>query len=202
LQLLVFQTFFGWQFASIFHPFLPAQLLLTDLNEGGVTMARTDCLPPSSNPVTSSTKAPEVLIVEDEKLLRLMIAKLLQVSGYRVFTCGDSLQALELVEKKSFDLVITDLMMAGATGMDVLRATRKCQPRAKVIIITGTPSSQTLLEAKREGAYAYLRKPFQLKQFLSILKDAIEHTRMRYGYRCQGKDGSEISETGTKNAEL
>jgi DNA-binding NtrC family response regulator len=113
-------------------------------------------------------KAPEVLIVEDEKLLRLMIAKLLQVSGYRVFMCRDSLQALELVEKKSFDLVITDLMMAGATGMDVLRATRKCQPRAKVIIITGTPSSQTLLEAKREGAYAYLRKPFQLKQFLSI----------------------------------
>ena len=85
-------------------------------------MAHTDCLPPSSNPVTSSMKAPEVLIVEDEKLLRLMIAKLLQVSGYRVFTCGDSLQALELVEQKSFDLVITDLMMAGATGMDVLRA--------------------------------------------------------------------------------
>jgi len=165
-------------------------------------MAHTDCLPPSSNPVTSSMKAPEVLIVEDEKLLRLMIAKLLQVSGYRVFTCGDSLQALELVEKKSFDLVITDLMMAGATGMDVLRATRKCQPRAKVIIITGTPSSQTLLEAKREGAYAYLRKPFQLKQFLSILKDAIEHTRMRYGYQYQGKEGREISESGTRNVEL
>jgi DNA-binding NtrC family response regulator len=74
-------------------------------------------------------------------------------------------------------------MMAGGTGMDVLRATRKCQPRAKVIIITGTPSAQTFLEAKREGAYAYLHKPFQLKQFLSILKDAIEHTRLRYGYQ-------------------
>ena len=64
-----------------------------------------------------------MLIIEDEKLLRLMIAKLLQVSGYRVFTCGDSRQALELVEKKSFDLVITDLVMSGATGMEVLRAT-------------------------------------------------------------------------------
>ena len=152
-------------------------------------MARTDCPLSNTNPVTASITPPEVLIVEDEKLLRLMIAKLLQVSGYRVFTCGDSLQALELVEQKSFDLVITDLMMAGATGMDVLRATRKCQPRAKVIIITGTPSSQTLLEAKREGAYAYLRKPFQLKQFLSILRDAIEHTRMRDGYQYQGREG-------------
>jgi DNA-binding NtrC family response regulator len=138
--------------------------------------------------------APEVLIVEDEKLLRLMMAKLLQVSGYRVFMCRDSLQALELVEKKTFDLIIADLMMAGATGMDVLRATRKCQPRAKVIIITGTPSSQTLLEAKRQGAYAYLRKPFQLKQFLSILKDAIEHTRMRDGFRYKGGDGRGVRE--------
>ena len=152
-------------------------------------MARMDCPPARSNPIISSMKAPEVLIVEDEKLLRLMIAKLLQVSGYRVFICSDSLQALELVEKKSFDLIITDLMMAGATGMDVLRATRKCHPRAKVIITTGTPSSETLLEAKREGAYAYLRKPFQLKQFLSILKDAIEHTKLLQGYQYEEGDG-------------
>ena len=159
-------------------------------------MVRTDCPLSSSNPATSSIKAPEVLIVEDEKLLRLMIAKLLQVSGYRVYMCRDSLQALELVERKTFDLIITDLMMAGATGMDVLRATRKCQPWAKVIIITGTPSSETLLEAKREGAYAYLRKPFQLKQFLFILKDAIEHTRMRDGYQCQGGERSGVREEG------
>ena len=159
-------------------------------------MVRMDCPPTSANPVTSSMNAPEVLIVEDEKLLRLMIAKLLQVSGYRVFMCRDSLQALELVERKSFDLVITDLMTAGATGMEVLRATRKFQPRAKVIIITSTPSSQTLLEAKREGAYAYLRKPFQLKQFLSILKDAIEHTRMWDGCQCQGGN-----ERGTREVE-
>jgi DNA-binding NtrC family response regulator len=151
-------------------------------------MVRMDCPPARSSPIISSMKAPEVLIVEDEKLLRLMMAKLLQVSGYRVFICRDSLQALELVGKKSFDLIITDLMMAGATGMDVLRATRKCHPRAKVIITTGTPSSETLLEAKREGAYAYLRKPFQLKQFLSILQDAIEHTRMCDSYQYQGRD--------------
>ena len=157
-------------------------------------MARMDCPTARSNPTISSMKAPEVLIVEDDKLLRLMMAKLLQVSGYRVFMCRDSLQALELVAKKTFDLVITDLLMAGATGMDVLRATRKCQPRAKVIIITGTPSSQTLLEAKRQGAYAYLRKPFQLKQFLSILKDAIEHTRMRDGYQYQGGEGRGVRE--------
>ena len=125
-----------------------------------------------------------------------MMAKLLQVSGYKVYTCGDGLQAVELIEKELFDLVITDLMMPGATGLEVLRATRKCQPCTKVIIITGTPSSETLLEAKLEGAYAYLRKPFQLKHFLSILKDAVEHTRL-----CYGQGSRRDFEVGSRNAE-
>ena len=147
-------------------------------------------------PLNSTTNAPKVLVAEDEKVLLLMMARLLQFSGYKVYTCSDGLEALELVGKESFDLVVTDMMMPGATGMEVLQATRRRQPRAKVIIITGTPSSETLLEAKREGAYAYLRKPFQLKHFLSVLKDAIEHSRLRYG---QGhrKD----CEVGNRNVE-
>jgi CheY-like chemotaxis protein len=134
-----------------------------------------------SKAATATSDVPKVLVAEDEKVLRLMMAKLLQVSGYKVYTCGDGLQALELVGKESFDLVVTDMMMPGATGMEVLRATRRSQPRAKVILVTGTPSPETLLEARREGAYAYLRKPFQLRHFLSVLKDAVEHSRLRDG---------------------
>lgn len=159
-------------------------------------MAQTDHLPSGSNSVTPTGEAPKVLVAENEKLLRLMMAKLLQVSGYKVFTCGDGAQALELIGKESFDLVITDMMMDGATGMEVLRATRKSQPRAKVIIITGTPCSDTLLEAKRDGAYAYLCKPLQLRQFLLILKDAIEHSRLQDGYQLRRE-----LERGTRNLE-
>ena len=148
-------------------------------------MAGMDSLLSGSKPVNSRTDAPKVLVAEDEKVLLLMMARLLQFSGYKVYTCSDGLQALELVGKESFDLVVTDMMMPGATGMEVLRATRRRQPHTKVIIMTGTPSSETLLEAKREGAYAYLRKPFQLKHFLSVLKDAIEHSRLRYGQKSQ-----------------
>ncbi len=155
-----------------------------------------DYYPPGSEPKISTSDAPKVLVAEDEKLLRLMVAKLLQISGYRVYTCGNGLQALELIEKEFFDLVITDLVMPGATGLEVLRATRKCQPCTKVIIITGTPSSETLLEAKLEGAYAYLRKPFQLKHFLSILKDAVEHTML-----CHGQEYRRDFEEGSRNAE-
>jgi DNA-binding NtrC family response regulator len=144
----------------------------------------------SAKPIPPSKKVPAVLVVEKEKLLRLMMAKLLQVSGYRVYTCGDSPQALALIKERSFDLVITELMMEGANGIEVLRAIRRSQPRVKVIIVTSTPSSETLLEAKYEGAYAYLSKPLQLKHFLSVLKDAIEHTRLRDGYDYQREIGN------------
>lgn len=139
----------------------------------------------SSNLGAQKYSAPEVLIAEKDKLLRLMMAKLLQVSGYRVHTCGDGSQALNLVARQSFDLVITDLMMAGADGMEVLKFVKKVQPRTKVIMVTDTPSSETLLEAKYEGAYSYLRKPLQLRQFLLILRDAIEHSRLQEGYQLQ-----------------
>ena len=139
----------------------------------------------SSNPSPQKLSAPKVLIAEKDQLLRLMMAKLLQVSGYRVRTCGDGLQALGLIAKRSFDLVITDLMLVGAEGMEVLKSVKKLQPRAKVIVVTDTPSSETLLEAKYAGAYAYLRKPLQLRQFLLILKDAVEHSRLQEGYQLQ-----------------
>jgi len=157
-------------------------------------MANKDYL--SGNLSPHKLSAPEVLIAEKDKLLRLMMAKLLQVSGYRVRTCGDGLQALELIASKSFDLVITDLMLTGADGMEVLKSVHKLQPRAKVILVTDTPSSETLLEAKYEGAYSYLRKPLQLRQFLLILKDAIEHSRLRDSCQCQ-----QPTEVGVGNAE-
>ena len=157
-------------------------------------MANTDYL--SSNHSPQSLSAQEVLIAEKDKLLRMMMAKLLQVSGYRVRTCGDGLQALKLIASQSFDLVITDLMLAGADGMEVLKFVKKIQPRAKVVLVTDTPSSETLLEAKYEGAYSYLRKPLHLRQFLLILKDAVEHSRLRDGYQYQ-----QATEVGVGNAE-
>ena len=103
-------------------------------------------------------------------------------------------RSVRMKYRDTFDLFITDLMTAGTTGMDVFRATRKCHTRARAILITGAPSSQTPLEAKRQGLYAYLRKPFQQKQFLSILKDAIEHTRMRHGHQYQRGDERGVRE--------
>ena len=157
-------------------------------------MANTEYL--TTNVSRHKLSAPEVLIAEKDKLLRLMMAKLLQLSGYKVITCGNGLQALELIARQSFDLIIADLMLPGFGGMEVLKCVKENQPRAKVILVTDTPSSETLLEAKYEGAYSYLRKPLQLRQFLLILKDAIEHSRLRDS--CQHQQAIEV---GIGNAE-
>jgi CheY-like chemotaxis protein len=120
-----------------------------------------------------------VLIAEDDRVLRMMTAKLLEVSGYAVSCCVDGLEAIELIEKQSFDLILTDLIMPGASGIEVLKAARRYQARAMVVMITGSPSPQSLLEAKRQGAYAYLGKPFNIKHLLSILRNAVEQMRVR-----------------------
>ncbi len=136
---------------------------------------------PSFNPDPGSrhSRVPEALIVEDYEALREVVVRMVRVSGCKVYSCGDGLEAIKLIGKKPFDLVITDLMMPGADGMEVFRATRKSQPHALVIIVTGTPSSRTLLEAKSGGAYAYLNKPFELDNFQSILQEAVTHIRLR-----------------------
>jgi DNA-binding NtrC family response regulator len=157
-------------------------------------MAQIDCPEYIAKSKLSAKKSQKVLIAEDDKVLRLMTAKLLEVSGYQVSTCDDGQKAIQLIENNSYDLVITDLMMPGATGIEVLRATRRTQPRTMVIMITGSPSPQNLLEAKREGAYAYLQKPFNLKQFLSILQNAVEHIRTQDSYQpSNGKDYTSFS---------
>lgn len=165
-----------------------AQQLLNYHVDGDVTMEDKDYTSSCISPRQHSS--PMVLIAEKDELLRLMMAKLLQVSGYGVRTCGDGLQALELIARESFDLVITDLMLAGADGMEVLKSAKRLHPSAKVILVTDTPSSETLLEAKYEGAYSYLRKPLQLRQFLLILKDAVEHSRLRDS--CQYRQATEV----------
>ena len=73
---------------------------------------------PSFNPDPRSqhSRIPEALIVEDHEMLREIVARLVRVSGCKVHSCGDGLEAIELIGKKPFDLVITDLMIPGANG--------------------------------------------------------------------------------------
>ncbi|HEY4133253.1 MAG TPA: sigma-54 dependent transcriptional regulator [Gemmatimonadaceae bacterium] len=101
-----------------------------------------------------------VLVIDDDRTLREGCASLLQVEGYNVSTSGRGDEAIELVRRAPFDIVIIDLFMTPVSGMEILRATLTARPETIVLMMTGNPSVASSVEALRVGAWDYLPKPF------------------------------------------
>jgi DNA-binding NtrC family response regulator len=102
----------------------------------------------------------KILIIEDEHTLRESCASVLQHEGYDVTSCGRGETAREMVQRRSFDIVLTDLYMSEVSGMELLRTCLQTRPETLVIVMTGNPSVTSNLEALRAGAWDYLPKPF------------------------------------------
>jgi len=126
----------------------------------------------------TTDEALSVLIVDDDASFREVLVDVAARAGYDVLSCGDGGEALEFVRRQSVDLVITDLVMPGPDGLEVLKAVRQNCPEALVIIITGHASLQTAIEAIRQGAYDYIRKPFKLEEMELAIKNAGERIRL------------------------
>ena len=101
-----------------------------------------------------------LLIVDDDRTLREGCANILQLDGFNVQTNGRGDEAVELLRRKKFDIVLVDLFMTPVTGMDILAATLEAHRDTIVILMTGNPSVTTNIEALQAGAWDYLPKPF------------------------------------------
>ncbi len=115
-----------------------------------------------------------ILIVDDDKKLLALLESLLLEENHEVITCQTGLEAIERCRREHFDLLVTDLMMPGASGIEVLKESRRIQPDCLVIIITGYASLETAVEAIREGAYDYITKPFKLEELKIVVNNARE----------------------------
>jgi len=93
-----------------------------------------------------------VLVVEDERSMRDLLALMLRKEGYAVETADGGVQATSRLAKDPFDLVITDVSMPGMTGLELLRHIRRTSPEASVILMTAYGSKETAIEALNEGA--------------------------------------------------
>lgn len=101
-----------------------------------------------------------VLVVDDEAVIRDGLKRILEGELFTVEVCSSGYSALEALQKRSFDLIITDLKMPGMSGIDVLKSVRTLQPHIPVLLITGYASVDTAVEAMKNGAYDYISKPF------------------------------------------
>ncbi|MFH1243553.1 MAG: endopeptidase La [Pseudomonadota bacterium] len=114
-----------------------------------------------------------MLVVDDEKLTRMNLEHVLTKEGYLVLTAADGVEALELLEENSFDVILTDLKMEKVDGMGVLEKAKSLNPNTEVIMITGYATVPTAVEAMKKGSYQFLAKPLKLDEIRSSVRMAL-----------------------------
>ncbi|EPR43701.1 two component, sigma54 specific, transcriptional regulator, Fis family [Desulfovibrio sp. X2] len=124
-------------------------------------------------------QSPIVLVVEDEAIARKNLVHVLERQGLRAEAASDGAQALSMLEGTEYDLVITDLVMQGADGLDVLRRAKELWPDTEVIVVTGYPTVETAVEAMRRGAYDYMVKPYRIDEARMLARKALEKRSLR-----------------------
>ena len=116
-----------------------------------------------------------VLVVEDEEMMRVILRQLLEGSGYNVFTADSAEAALGIFSSNDIVITLTDIKMSGKDGIELLDQIKSIDEEAVVIIMTAYSSVDTAVAALRKGAYDYITKPFVNEDLLQTIKNAATH---------------------------
>jgi DNA-binding NtrC family response regulator len=144
----------------------------------------TDAAEPSG-PLDGSTSAsgiqPDattVLVVDDEPAHLASIGKILSREGMRALTADSARAAIDLARKHRIHVVLTDLMMPGTSGIDLLRAIKQVSPDTEVVVMTAYGTVEAAVQAMREGAYDFIEKPLKRMTLVKSLRKAAERGRL------------------------
>src|SRR6187431_3629469 len=121
---------------------------------------------------------PRVLVVDDEKFIRDIIADFLGMEGYIVRTAEDGTSAISELERARYDMVISDLKMPRMGGLDLLKEVAKAHPDTLTVIMTGFGTVETAIDAMKRGAYDYILKPFKVEEIVHIVQRGLEKRRL------------------------
>ena len=132
-----------------------------------------DDLSPGSRP-TPDTADITVLVVDDEASNLASLEKIFQREGMRVFTADGAKSALELVRRHRVQVVLTDLMMPGTSGAELLRALKEVSPDTEVVLMTAYGTVETAVQAMRDGAYDFVEKPLKRMTIVKSVRKAAE----------------------------
>src|SRR5881296_341694 len=157
-------------------------VLLPPARNGGSRAHGAPRVPGASRPAPAGEAvAPEakacirILVVDDEHLLRESCAQVLRHEGYEVLLCGRGEEALDLVKRRAFDILLVDLYMSQVDGLTLLRAALTTNRDTLGIVMTGNPSVDSSVEALVQGAWDYLPKPFSATHLQVLIGRAV-HT--------------------------
>ncbi|MEA2748402.1 MAG: hypothetical protein QOI41_2545, partial [Myxococcales bacterium] len=127
---------------------------------------------------TSNEERPRVLIVDDEKFIRDILADFLGMEGYVVRTAEDGQAALNELNHAHYDLVISDLKMPRMGGIELLEQIGQAAPNALTVIMTGFGTVETAIDAMKRGAYDYILKPFKVEEVIHVVQRGLEKQRL------------------------
>ncbi|MEI6306772.1 MAG: response regulator, partial [Deltaproteobacteria bacterium] len=128
--------------------------------------------------MSTQLKAGSILVVDDEPNQREILNDILKKEGYVVEDLPGVREALDKLEKREFDLILTDLKMQGQSGMDLLEMVLANDPQQCVILMTAHGSVDSAVEAMKKGAFDYLEKPLERDDLILTLRRAFERINL------------------------
>ena len=121
---------------------------------------------------------PRILVVDDEEVVLLSVRKALKKDGYLIDTVEMASEAIEKLKDEPYDVMITDLMMPGMDGMQLLEHVKKNHGEIRVVMVTGYATMATAMKAIRQGAFDFIAKPFTKVELGSAVARAVRHGPM------------------------
>ncbi len=146
-------------------------------------------------PQNSSAVKESILVVDDHASARESMAHVLQAEGRTVRCAASAVEALELLEKKSFDVIITDMKMPGVSGLEFIRRLEQRECRSQIVMVTAYASVASAVEAMRHGAFDYIEKPFDVDTLEELVGRAL-----RFGENVSRSEGAANSNAANSNA--
>ena len=123
-------------------------------------------------------KKPDILVVDDESIVRESLYDWLDSVGYKVITAESAEEALGIIKKKKIKIMLADLIMPGMNGIELMKKAREIIPTITTVIITAHGTIQTAITAIREGAYDYVEKPFCPEKVELLIKNLVDHQNL------------------------
>ena len=123
---------------------------------------------------------PRILVVDDERVIRDILADFLKEEGYAVTTVEDGMAALEELHRTSYNLVISDLKMPRMGGLELVQQITEESLPVLTVIMTGFGTVETAIEAMKRGAYDYILKPFKVEEVVHIVQRGLDRQRLQH----------------------
>ena len=121
----------------------------------------------------------KILVVDDDDHLRMVLDETLTANGYEVQTASSGQKALDLIKEQPFDLVITDLMMPGIKGIELLEQSKQINPDVGFMVISAYGTIETAVDAMKKGSFDFITKPFSITQIETRVKHYFEYRALQ-----------------------